>query len=443
MATVKETGAGQAGDAVITPAKGRLRVSALMIYGVMALPLAFAGLPIYLNAPDFYAVVFDQPLTSLGAVLLALRLVDAFQDPLIGSLSDRFHAHRSAILMLGAVFLGSGFWMLFHPPATYPLAWFALSVFICTTGYSIVAINYQTVGGLWNCMETDRTRVTGFREAFGLVGLLIAAIAPAVLAEITSRETAFHWLTIAYLPLLAGALVILLSWLRTAPLQKPSNPDEIIGWTQLLKDRWRAIFFGTVFLNSFASAIPAVLVLFFVRDRIGAEAYTGLFLLIYFLSGVVSMPVWMRIAARSGKLAAWRYSLMLSVITFLGAAFLGLGDLAGYALVCALSGLALGADLALPPAILADHLEADGREADASRLFAFMALLSKAALAVATGLALPMLGLVGYHPNVDMTPSLNLALSFTYAVLPCVMKIGVFCILLASAKTLAQGKSAV
>ena len=101
-------------------------IRSLAAYGLMAFPLAFVGLPIYLHAPDFYAVNFGQSLTTLGAVLLALRLFDAVQDPVIGSLSDRFHTRRKEVLALGALLLGAGFWMLFNPHMQSPLTWFAV-----------------------------------------------------------------------------------------------------------------------------------------------------------------------------------------------------------------------------------------------------------------------------------------------------------------------------
>ena len=66
----------------------------LIQYGLIAFPLAFAGLPIYLHAPDFYAVNLGLRIEAIGAVLLILRLFDAVQDPVIGRLSDRFHAQR-------------------------------------------------------------------------------------------------------------------------------------------------------------------------------------------------------------------------------------------------------------------------------------------------------------------------------------------------------------
>ncbi|WP_208988854.1 MFS transporter [Labrenzia sp. VG12] len=210
-----------------------------------------------------------------------------------------------------------------------------------------------------------------------------------------------------------------------------------------MRDRWRGTFFALTALNTFASAIPAVLVLFFIRDRLGAEAYTGLFLLIYFLSGALSMPLWTRLARKFGKIRTWQMSLGAAVLTFCWAVLLQQGDIAAYAAVCAFSGLALGADLALPPAILADHIDADGRQADASRLFSIMAFLSKSALALATGLALPLLGLFGYQPNAPMTLELNFVLSLTYAGIPCILKLSALIGLIVVEKDLARNRSPV
>lgn len=404
-------------------AAGVISPAALAAYGAMAFPLAFAGLPIYLHAPDFYAVTLQQPVAVLGTVLLALRLVDAFQDPLIGSLSDRFHRSRQVVLIIGAALLGLGLWMLFHPLPAAPLLWFAASILICTTGYSVVSINFQALGGLWRVGSQDRTRVTAGREAFGLAGLLVASVLPPILAANSSYAQAFHWMTLGYLPLLAAACWLLLRWMRTAAIAVPPVSRTAPGWWPLLRDRWRAVFFALLFLNLFASAIPAVLVLFFIRDRLGAEAYTGLFLLAYFLTGILSMPLWTRLSRHFGKLRAWQFSLGAAILTFCWAALLQEGDLAAYAVVCALSGLALGADLALPPAILADHIDADSRQGEAGRLFAVMAFLTKSALALATGMALPLLGIFGYQPGEAMTPRLDILLSVTYAGLPCFLKL--------------------
>lgn len=399
-----------------------LPASAMAQYGAMALPLAFAGLPVYLHAPDFYATDLGVSLTGLGIVLLVLRLIDALQDPLIGSYSDRWSDYRSAILTFGAVLLGGGFWMVFSPAGSLPLLWFAAAVLLCTTGFSIVSINLQALGGLWHAQDADRTRIAGWREGLGLLGLLLAAMAPTLLAGGEDRATAFGRLALLYLPLLAVGLWLLLGWLRKAQLDRPAADQPAIAWRAVLADPWRHQFFGLYLLNTIAGSIPAVLVMFFIRDRIGAEDMTGLFLLAYFLSGAVSMAIWPRISTRIGKVRAWAASMALAIVTFIWAALLGPGDIAAYAAVCVLSGLALGADLALPAAILADHIARRRMQDAASRLYSVMTFVSKAALALATGLVLPALGLLGYTPGSQLTEGTAGLLSLAYAVLPCLLK---------------------
>ena len=407
-------------------------------YGFMAFPLAFAGLPIYLHAPDYYATALGFPLSLLGIVLLALRLVDAVQDPWIGSLSDRFGNQRPLVVVLGLVLLGAGFWMIFHPINRFPLSWFALSVFVCTTGFSIVSINLQSVGGLWKTDEGSRTVVSGVREAFGLVGLLCAAIVPVILADVHGSQQAYHLLSLLFLPLLAVGGMLLLGWLSRAPLSLPHASSPRANWSDVFRLPWQRNFFSICLLNSLASSIPAVLVLFFIRDRLEAESLTGLFLVLYFLSGAISMMFWAALARRVGKVRAWRTSMGLACITFVWAVFLGQGDIPAFAAICILSGLALGADLALPPAILADHVAHTGQETDSTRLYAVLAFTTKAALALATGITLPLLALLGYEPGQTATGHAALALNLAYAGLPCLMKTGILLWLNKQGHTLAS-----
>ncbi len=394
-------------------------------YGFMALPLSFAGLPIYIHAPDFYASQINLSLAAIGFVLLILRFIDAVQDPLIGSISDRYTHHRKLILLLGLIMLGGGFWILFHPITAMPLIWFGLSVFICTTGFSIVSINFQALGALWHADTDDRTRITGWREAFGLVGLLVASIAPSLLGVVNDAPRAFHRLALAYIPLLLIATYFFFTWLKTAPLDQPKHKKAPVTFKNWFDTSWKRHFFGLYLLNSFASSIPAVLVIFFIRDRLDAEVYTGLFLMLYFISGACSMVVWQKASKKIGKFIAWRASMILAILTFIWAAFLGQGDHVFYGIICVLSGMSLGADLAIPPSILADYI-ADKKDQDiAARYFSIMAFLAKAVLALAAGLTLPMLDWAGYQPGNITDYTVTNSLSYAYAVFPCVMKVGV------------------
>jgi len=406
----------------VTPAP--LRRADLLRYGALALPLAFAGLPVYLHAPDFYTRHHGMPLATLGLVLLALRAVDAVQDPLIGALSDRFHRRRREILLGGMALMGGGFWMVFNPVDGHVVAWFALAVLACTTGFSIVAINFQALGGLWSCAPAERTRVTGWREAAGLVGLLLASAAPTILGVEEDADAAFGSLSLLYVPLLCVVAVVFFGWMARAEIAAPSAGSPG-GPVEALRTGWNRRFFAIYLLNSFAGAIPAVLVVFFVRDRLDAGALTGLFLVLYFLSGAVSMPLWDAAARRVGKLQAWLASMLLATGTFVWAFLLGKGDVAAFGAVCVMSGLALGADLALPPAILADRIAKLKDQHAASGYFSVMTFLTKSGLALATGVTLPLLGWMGYQPGAVEDYSQTAHLSVAYALVPCALKAAV------------------
>ena len=407
----------------------------LFLYGALALPLAFAGLPVYLHAPDFYATTYGLSLAALGAVLLGLRVVDAVQDPLIGAFSDAFAHRRKPILLAGAFLLLAGFAGLFNPPVlsgTGYLAWFAVNVFVCTTGFSIMSINYQALGALWPASSPDRTRITGTREALGLVGILAASVLPSVLRNRYDAAAAFQVVTLVLAVLLVVGGLLFLRWYARhsgtaakAPslATAPSVATAPGGFRDLLRDGWARRFYGIYFISNFASAIPAVLVLFYIRDRLAAETWTGLFLLVYFLSGAVSMPVWHRVARRVGTARAWGTSMVVAVITFVWAFSLGAGDIVPFVIVCVLSGAALGADLSLPPALLADRIDHVGDQAIASRYFSGAAFFAKASFALATGLTLPMLDALGYVPGQPAVAEIGIYLSGVYALVPCAIKI--------------------
>ena len=74
-----------------------------MQYGFLAAPVAFAGFPLYVLAPDFYATHHGVSLSVLGIVLLCLRSFDAVQDPFIGAMSDRFSVYTLPLMLASAL----------------------------------------------------------------------------------------------------------------------------------------------------------------------------------------------------------------------------------------------------------------------------------------------------------------------------------------------------
>jgi len=394
----------------------------LAAHAALGLPLAMMALPVYVLVPKFYADRAGLTLATIGAVLLGTRLLDAFADPLLGAWVDAQKRRGSYVrpILIASLPLAVGFALLFSPAPALAgaarLLWLAVTLTAAYLGYSLATIAYQSWGSELAHDDAGRTRITAAREGAGLIGVVLAASLP--------QAFGVPSLVALFLVTLAIALLLLLRYSpRPDGTAGPSagNAFAALG-APLCAPRFRWLL--AVFVaNGIAAAIPATLVLFFITDRLQLERYSGLFLALYFLAGAASMPLWVKLSARYGLHAAWLAGMVAAVAAFVWAYGLDRGDLVAFAVICVLSGAALGADLALPPALLARVIDANGhRGTREGTYFGLWNFANKLNLALAAGLALPMLGAMGYAPG-EYSPVALQALSFTYAVLPCLLKL--------------------
>jgi len=409
-----------------------LSVAQAWRYGLMGLPLAFVALPLYVLLPNHYAREFGVPLATLGALLLATRLADALIDPLLGRLSDRLYRRSPATLLAWAALacglMGAGFALLFFPPLRSGdglLVVSAVLLMLTYASFSAVTLSHQAWGALLGGDALRQSRLVAWREGLGLVGVLLASVAPVL------------WGLDVMVGLFWGTL--LLGWLAWRAAPRPAA-DAITGTVAEAGDLWqpwqRAPFrrlLAVFMLNGIASAVPATLVLFFVQDRLQASAsMEPLFLGSYFLSAALSMPLWLAAVRRFGLARSWLGGMGLAVAVFVWASTLGSGDAWLFIAICVLSGAALGADLVMPGAMLAGLI---ARAGDLGRTqgayYGWWNFATKLNLALAAGLALPLLGFYGYAPGAREPQALQ-ALTVAYCLLPCVLKLAAGALLYSS-----------
>ena len=401
---------------------------ALIRYAWIAIPAAFAGFPLYVLAPDFYAARAYLSLTQLGFVLLLIRLGDAVLDPVIGLYLDRMQTRLRGPVIGAALVLGLAVFGLFNLVLGPPLLWFSVCICLAIAAHSVLIISLAVRATLWSQDPHQQTRIAALRESFGLIGLVAATSAPTVLSALIPAEQVYG----AYSGLLGLLLVIGVMCFSSLPTPvSASSPSTSASsaeaftffalWSSLPPQRARLMLvYG---LSMLASSLPAVLVIFYIRDLLHAADWTGAFLMIYFLTGALATPLWSAISRRIGPYESWAVAHLLAVATFIGAFFLQTGDALAYAVICALSGLALGADLTLPPALLANQLHQTQAPHLSGRHYALLSFLAKASLALASALALPLLDLAGFKPQSANQPDALLALSAAYALIPCLFKL--------------------
>lgn len=390
-------------------------------YAFLALPLGFSGVPLYILAPDFYVMNHAVSLSTLGFCLLVIRIFDAFQDPLIGIISDRYRTKTFSIMSIGACILVVSIYMLFNGPILSPVSRFMTFMTLSVTAYSILTINLNAMGGLWCKQEKSQVKISSFREAFSLIGLLVAVSIPYSLEQIIPKNQVYEWFVWILLGFVVIGLMQFYSWHRQYATQLDGRRDAFSLNSLKFVPRLKK-FFYIYFLSMFASSIPAALVIFFVRDLLGVGHYTGFFLLLYFLSAALFMPFWNYLSGIKGKYTAWLFSTLLASFTFIGAFFLTKGDVWQYGVVCFMSGVALGGDLVFPPAIVSDHIH-DSHVKTASSYYGMLNLISKSALAFASALSFFILDYADFKAGGNNFSTSLIGLSVAYALIPCTLKI--------------------
>lgn len=393
------------------------RPERLSAYAVFAALLATAGLPIYIHAPKFYVDQYGVSLAALGAVLFGLRLLDVVQDPLFGRLSETLRDRRGVAVLIGCAVMALSMLGLFavEPPLA-PLIWFALMLTGVFSAFSFLTINFYAQG----VVKADQLPGQGhltlarWRETGALLGVCVAAIAPVMLGAAIDRPFAGFAVGFTVLALIA-VYAMRGEWSNVG--LAPSAGLRVVLGDPLAR---RLLLIALV--NAAPVAVSSTLFLFFVESRLEAPGYEGPLLLIFFLSAAVAAPIWARLAERFGSKAVLLSAMVLAIVSFGFALLLGPGDWLLFAVICVASGMALGADLTLLPAIFAQRMAVISPSA--AEGFGLWSFVSKFTLAFAAVTLLPALQAAGFEGAGAQNPPEALALlAILYAAVPCALKL--------------------
>lgn len=397
------------------------------LYALPAFVLALPTIPVFVLLPTFYAETMGLGLASVGAIFLALRLLDVVSDPLLGYVSDQIPSHlgkRRLPMALGALIGAPALIMLFSPPPgvsqIYLIGWGAI-LYLAWTAVQIPYVAWAVE------LENDyaaRAKLNGYREGAGLLGIMATGTAGIFMVSFTEQD---RFQILAWATVFIGVFAFYLT-LRFVPTGRSITSHKLQG----ISFPWKNGLFLRVliswFLNGLANGLPAVCLPLFMTHILGAsDKDQASLLFVYFLFAVVGIPIWVWLSRIYAKHSVWCLSMTIACAVFLFVPLLGVGDIYAFGIICALTGLTLGSDLALPPAIQADCADWDCFKFHKERtgtLFAYWSMSTKLALALAVGIAFPLLSLVGLDNETQSASAHSkTVLMVIYAVIPIVLKI--------------------
>lgn len=389
-----------------------------------------------------------KPFTA-GLVFAAGKFWDAVSDPIMGYLSDRTSTRfgrRRVYFLAGFIPVGVSFALLWVSINTASVAvtilYYSFAYILFSTVFTMVMVPYAALNADMTPDYKDRTRLSGARIIFSQVSGLVAATLPKIIIDsYADQRTGFVVMGIAF------GLFYALPWLPVF-FGTWERPEAVSSATST---RSAGIFrnFGTIFRNrslrihigmyvAAYSAMDVLMALFMYylvyvlnRDGVYSLAMGSVFII-----GIFMLPVYVVIANRRGKGAAFRVGLSLWMIGMLIAVFVQPeSSLALLLVACVTIGLGVSACVMMPWAILPSVVDVDELITGKNRAGIYSGAITLIRKAVQGLIAMPLVGLVlqliGFVSNQPQSPETVVRLRLVFFAGPVVFLAAGFLVSLA------------
>ncbi len=294
-----------------------------IIYALGMLGLTIPGQMYIAYATFFYNDKLHLPLHMISVGMIFFTIWDAFNDPIMGFLSDRTRTkigRRKPWLLIAAPLYCLFYILFFAPPESLqhglPLAiYFTVFLMLLETMGTVVGTNYHSLFPELFKTKDERTFVNALRQALQLVGMIVGVSLTPMIADHFG-----YAVTAAFLSVL-GMMLVVISALGSHEDQNYKETD-----TPGLKESIQAVlgnrnFWTVSFANFFYQATAGLLLAaipYYVKYALALEDAQATFLTgAVFIAAIPAMILWAKMIQRFGSLRTWKISLAflaLSVI---------------------------------------------------------------------------------------------------------------------------------
>ena len=419
----------------------RLPWSQMVLYGLPGSTVGFMGSVLSLYVMKFSTDVLLIAPAVMGTIFGLSRIWDAVTDPLVGYLSDRTtlrFGRRRAWILGGTLPAGVAYLMLFSSPADaspgVAAIWMAVAIFSFYTAMTTIAVPHLSWGAEFTQNYNERNRLFGVRHSLTIMGSVVGIVCVGWLSNVeTSSPEDLRPLAQSIAGYVAVALAVLVAIL-VLNLQEQSDSKTFPrgGVYGAARDVWHnphaRILITVTFIEHIGSAAIGASALYVAQYVVGAVAIAPYAIVTYFLMSSISVPVWVRLSYRFGKIRLWFASLLGTALIFgamFSLAFIDSQQLPIVVLLvlCVLAGAAAGCGGTIGPSIQSDVIDYDELQTGERKEGAYFAVWNFAQKS-AGGITLMITGFVlslaGFIPNVEQTRTVEIALAGLLGIFPLI-----------------------
>lgn len=369
-----------------------------------------------------------------GTALLVGKIWDAVIDPFIGYISDRTHSRwgrrRPYLLFFGIPF-GIAFVLMFRNPGiadqTGKFLWAMLVYMFFCTVYSFTNIPYNALLPEMTQDYNERTGISGFKQAFAVVGTLIGAgAALPIMALFATRTAGFTGMAAIFGFLAALTLVITFFSVREpAVTELPGGENILKSLRDVFSNLPFVLLLTSWFTNSMAIAMIESMLIYYYKYIFQSESSMTMAMIILLVVTMLAIPGWVALSKKIGKKPAYLAGMTLTLVAVVVFAFVGdLMGVNGALGLVAFAGIGISAHYVLPWSMAPDTIEYDYSRSGVRRegiyysVWTFVIAFGGALSGFVVGQGLD---LFGYVPDVTQTARSILGIRLFIGPIPAVL----------------------
>ena len=410
-------------------------------YGMPGLGAGYMYLLMSLYVMKFSTDVLLIAPAVMGVIFSISRIWDAVSDPIAGYLSDRTtfkFGRRRTWMLISFIPISFGFLAVFSPPESMQGQsldlWMMIAILSFYSAITLLNVPHMALGAELSEDYHERTRLFGVRHIGFTLGSILALVSMSLLiSEENNPNGDVRQLagSLAFYAIGAMSLMIFfaVSKLKENPeFQNRVNKNPFKAFRDVWINPHAKILIIVLFIENLGGAVIGVLTLYVTQYIVEAPAWAPLIIFAYMLPSALSVPLWIPLSRRFGKIRLWVFSLAFTGISFGGIFIIPFLDSITDRLIvmflgAALGGMAAGCGGAIGPSVKGDVIDYDeyltGERKEGS-YFAALNFVFKSA----TGIMLLVTGFVlqfsGFIPNQPQTMEVKIALISLYGLVPLV-----------------------
>jgi len=268
-------------------------------------------------------------------------------------------------------------------------------------GWSVPSILVLTTIALLLAQVRPVQRVEG-AGALGMFAVYLFLAVIGALCDLEAlREIGQVGVTLA---VFATVLILVAAWRlreRTELLGR-GGASPWRSFRDVLANPHSRILIGVFFLEQLGFGALVALIPYLSDYVLETPGSTGIYLFGAIGAALLSIPVWINLSRRIGKIRIWRFSLVAKTFLFATAFLVGAGDFVPMLIIATLFGVMHGCGSVVGPSLKADVVdwdEAETGERKEGAYFAAWNFVQKGAGGVAVWAIGVMLAMTGFVPN--------------------------------------------